>query len=114
MGNALKRARRAKHKAKQNRIERQQRMHQIQFEPDESDFAEEMIVCDDHEIINFFETLPCPFHQTEQCLTLIEDYVNSKLPELDEDDFVVGVVIHAEMYKNWVITGEAFFSIDSE
>jgi hypothetical protein len=112
MGNALKRARRAKHKAKQNRIERHQRMHHVQFESDESDFVEE-IVCDDPEIINFFKTLPCPVHQTAQCLSLVEGYVNRKLPELDEDEFVLAVAIHAAMYKNWVLTGEASFVINS-
>ena len=111
MGNPLKRAQRAKRKAKQNRIERHQRPHHIETESNNSDFVEE-IVCDDLKIINFFKTLPCPIKQAEQCVTLIEQYINNTLPELNEDDFVVGVLIHAEMYKNWVMTGEASFVIN--
>ena len=111
MGNALKKARRAKQKAKQGRIERAQIAHNTKVDSYKSEFIEEM-VCDDPQTIDFFKTLPCPIEQAEQCLELIEDYVAKKFPiPPDDDDFITGVIIHAAMYKSWVETGEASFVI---
>jgi len=107
MGNALKRAQRAKRKAKENRLEKSRRKYYTNLESLDMNDHTGDILTPNASTIALYTTLPCPEEYPEECLSRVRAHVSSTLSPSDEDEVLIGVTLHMQMYKKWRATGDA-------
>lgn len=96
MGNKEKKSRRAKLKAKQERLRRQKERLKVLVN----------IAVISPELIELFKTFPAPTSSDYRCVPLVADYVESEAGRMRTDDKVMSVAIFYAMYVHWYLTGE--------